>query len=152
MAYFAKDLSPEQRLAIESLLGRRMSEKEAIAIRAYEPAALSPERSSRSCCRVGGIFCGVGCCPRSRPLALEADAIFEEAMRQTPPESIGPTGEDVSRTPARSAFESFLQIRQGFFLGFTLAGDIHFEALGNVPVSFTPARRKGALHGPILRH
>jgi hypothetical protein len=55
-SYFAKDLSPEQRLAIESLLGRNMSDKEAIAIRAYEPA--SPQ---------------------------ETDVIFEEAMRQTRP-------------------------------------------------------------------
>jgi hypothetical protein len=36
MAHLAKDLSPEQRLAIESLLGRSMSEKETIA---YERAA-----------------------------------------------------------------------------------------------------------------
>ena len=41
MAYLAKDLSPEQRLALESLLGRAISGKEAITIRACEPADLS---------------------------------------------------------------------------------------------------------------
>jgi hypothetical protein len=46
MEYLAKDLSPEQRAAIESLLGRSMSEKEAITLRAYEPAPLSAERRS----------------------------------------------------------------------------------------------------------
>ena len=38
MSYLAKDLSPAQRLAIESLLGRHIAETEAIVIRAYEPS------------------------------------------------------------------------------------------------------------------
>ena len=40
----AKDLSPDQRAAIESLLGRRVLEEEAISIRAIEPPVLSDER------------------------------------------------------------------------------------------------------------
>jgi len=35
----AKELSPDQRAAIESLLGRHMSEDEAVSIRAIEPAS-----------------------------------------------------------------------------------------------------------------
>jgi len=40
----AKDLSPDQKAAIESLLGRRVLEDEAISIRAIEAPALSEER------------------------------------------------------------------------------------------------------------
>jgi len=37
----AKDLSPDQKAAIESLLGRRVLEDEAISVRAIQPPALS---------------------------------------------------------------------------------------------------------------
>lgn len=40
----AKDLSPDQKAAIESLLGRRVLEDEAISVRAIEPPALSDQR------------------------------------------------------------------------------------------------------------
>jgi hypothetical protein len=84
MVYFAKDLSPEQRLAIESLLGRRISEKEAIAIRAYEPAALSPERRAEVVAELEAYFAALDAV-REPASPREADAIFEEAMRQTRP-------------------------------------------------------------------
>ena len=84
MAYLAKDLSPEQRLAIESLLGRSMSEKEAVAIRAYEPAALSPERRAEIITGLEAYFATLDAA-RAKTDPDEADAIFEEAMRQTRP-------------------------------------------------------------------
>ena len=40
----ARDLSPDQKAVIESLLGRRVLEDEALSIRAIEPPALSDER------------------------------------------------------------------------------------------------------------
>ncbi|MGA2597200.1 MAG: hypothetical protein ABSH09_09445 [Bryobacteraceae bacterium] len=40
----AKDLSPDQKAVIESLLGRRVLENEAISIRAIEPPLLSGQR------------------------------------------------------------------------------------------------------------
>ena len=44
-------------------------------------------------------------------------------------------------------FEGFAQVGEGFFFGLALAGDVDFEALGDVPVSFTPnGRGEGALH------
>ncbi len=45
MIRHAKDLSPDQKAAIESLLGRRVLEDEAISIRAIEPPALSEEQN-----------------------------------------------------------------------------------------------------------
>jgi hypothetical protein len=84
MAYFAKDLSPEQRLAIESLLGRSVSEKEAITIRAYEPASLSPERSAEIIAQLEAYFATLDAA-REPASPNEADVIFEEAMRQTRP-------------------------------------------------------------------
>jgi hypothetical protein len=84
MAYLAKDLSPEQRLAIESLLGRSMSEKEAIAIRAYEPAVLSPERRAEVVAELEAYFAALDAA-RETASPPEADAIFEEAMRQSRP-------------------------------------------------------------------
>ncbi len=42
MIHKAKDLSPDQKMAIESLLGRSVSEDEAISIRTMAPAS-APE-------------------------------------------------------------------------------------------------------------
>jgi len=44
MIHKAKDLSPDEKLLIEHLLGRRVLEDEAISVRAFEPPALSDER------------------------------------------------------------------------------------------------------------
>lgn len=84
MAYLAKDLSPEQRAAIESLLGRTVSENEAITIRAYEPPVLAPERRDEL---IGGLKAYFADLDASRqPTAPdEADEVFEDAMRQTRP-------------------------------------------------------------------
>ena len=40
----AKDLSPDQKTVLESLLGRRILADEAISVRAIEPPALSEQR------------------------------------------------------------------------------------------------------------
>ena len=42
MMYQVKDLSPDQKLAIEGLLGRSVSEDEAVALRAFAPAEIIP--------------------------------------------------------------------------------------------------------------
>jgi len=84
MAFLAKNLSPEQRLAIESLLGRSVSEKEAIAIRAYEPVVLSAERRAEIIAGLEAHFAALNAA-REPGSSDQADAIFEEAMRQTRP-------------------------------------------------------------------
>jgi hypothetical protein len=48
-------------------------------------------------------------------------------------------------------FESFLQVGQRLFFGFTLAGNVYFNALRHVPVTFAPERRsKGSLRNTIV--
>jgi hypothetical protein len=84
MAYSAKDLSPEQRLAIESLLGRSVSEGEAVTIRAYKPVALSAECRDQIIAGLESYFAGLDLARVPMDQA-EADAVFEEAMRQTRP-------------------------------------------------------------------
>jgi hypothetical protein len=84
MAFLAKDLSPQQRQAIESLLGRSMSEKEAVTIRAYEPAAVSAQRRAEIIARMEAYFTELDA-TREPTSVDEADAVFEEAMRQTRP-------------------------------------------------------------------
>ena len=44
MIFNARDLSPEQKRAIESLLGRPVLEDEEISVRAIHPPALSDQR------------------------------------------------------------------------------------------------------------
>jgi hypothetical protein len=80
----AKDLSPDQKAAIESLLGRRVLEDEAISVRAIEPPALSEERKHELAEQLKQYFAEVDA--RRRPgSAEEADDIINEAMRSVRP-------------------------------------------------------------------
>ena len=48
-------------------------------------------------------------------------------------------------------FQSFLQVREGLFLGFPLAGNVEFQALGDVPRPLAPDRRcEWSLHDFIV--
>jgi hypothetical protein len=47
MLHRVKDLSPEQKLAIEALLGRAISDEEAVSVRAVLPAAIVPSQFSQ---------------------------------------------------------------------------------------------------------
>ena len=80
----AKDLSPDQRAAIESLLGRRVLEEEAISIRAIEPPVLSDERKHELAEQLKNYFVEVDA--RRKPGSPgEADDIINEAMRSVRP-------------------------------------------------------------------
>ena len=75
MTYKAKDLSPDQRAVIESLLGRRVLEDEAVSIRAIEPpAALSDERRRELVTQLTEYYAEV-----------EAEDIITEAIRSVRP-------------------------------------------------------------------
>jgi hypothetical protein len=80
----AKDLSPDQKTVIESLLGRRVLEGEAISVRAIEPPALSDERRTEFLRGLEEYFAQVD---RQRQPASpeEVDAIIDEALRSTRP-------------------------------------------------------------------
>jgi hypothetical protein len=80
----AKDLSPDQKAAIESLLGRRVLEDEAISIRAIEPPALSDERKHELAELLKNYFAEVDA--RRKPGSPdEADDIINEAVRSVRP-------------------------------------------------------------------
>ena len=47
--------------------------------------------------------------------------------------------------------QSFLQVVEGFFFGFASAGDVNFQAVRDVPISFAPNRcSKWPFHDSIL--
>jgi hypothetical protein len=80
----AKDLSPDQKAAIESLLGRRILEDEAISVRAIEPPALSDERRHELVEQLKKYFAEVDA--RRQPGSPEeAEDIINEAMRSVRP-------------------------------------------------------------------
>ncbi|HEV2990025.1 MAG TPA: hypothetical protein VG759_16400 [Candidatus Angelobacter sp.] len=84
MIHKAKDLSPDQRATIESLLGRRILEDEAISIRAIDPPALSDERKLELVEQLKKYFAEVDA--RRKPGSPEeAEDIINEAMKSVRP-------------------------------------------------------------------
>jgi hypothetical protein len=86
MIHKAKDLSAEQRLAIESLLGRSIAEQEEISIRALpQTLPVSSERRRAIIEELRKHFAAVD--GQRRPVsAQEADEIIDEALRSTRPD------------------------------------------------------------------
>jgi hypothetical protein len=80
----AKDLSPNQKAVIESLLGRRVLENEAISVRAIEPPVLSDQRRHELAERLKQYFAEVDA-RRTPGSAEEAEEILTEAMRSSRP-------------------------------------------------------------------
>jgi hypothetical protein len=75
----AKDLSPDQKAAIESLLGHRLVD-EAISIRTIDPPALSTEQKHRLAEQLRNYFADADA--RRKPgSAEEAEDTINEAMR-----------------------------------------------------------------------
>jgi hypothetical protein len=80
----AKDLSPGQKAVIESLLGRRVMENEAISIRAIDPPALSDRRRREQAAELRKYFSEVDA--RRKPgSAEEAEEVMTEAIRSSRP-------------------------------------------------------------------
>jgi len=81
----AKDLSSEQRLAIESLLGRSIAEQEEITIRAL-PETLPVSEEQRRLLIEGLRMHFAAVDAQRQPVSPEeADAILNEALRSTRP-------------------------------------------------------------------
>ena len=55
----AEDLSPDQRSAVETLLGRRVQEGEAVSVRTFEPVSISRERKLEIADELRKYFAGV---------------------------------------------------------------------------------------------
>jgi len=84
MLHKASDLSPEQRMALEGLLGRAISDQETVSIRAFEPAPLSEARRVEVLAGLDAYFARIDA--KRPPMSdAEAEAIINEALRSTRP-------------------------------------------------------------------
>ena len=84
MIHKAKDLSPEQKVAIESLLGLQVLDDEAISVRAIAPPALSAQEKHELAEQLRKYFAEVDA--RRRPgSAEEGEEVLTEALRSRRP-------------------------------------------------------------------
>jgi hypothetical protein len=85
MTHSVKDLSPEQKLAIESLLGRRVSDKESVSVKVFAPSSrLSEEERSAAIEKLNQYFAHVDA--NRQPVSdEEEDAVINEALRSVRP-------------------------------------------------------------------
>lgn len=89
MLHRVKDLSPEQKLAIEALLGRAISDEEAVSVRAVLPATIVPSQFSqqeRSAAlrQIDKYFARIDA--NRKPVSEEEEeAILTEALRSVRP-------------------------------------------------------------------
>ena len=89
MLYHVKDLSADQKTAIEALLGRSVSEEEAVSVRAIAPAAIVPstlsiEQRMRTLEALHGYFDKID--SRRKPVSEEEEeAVITEAIRSVRP-------------------------------------------------------------------
>ena len=80
----AKNLSSEQKAAIESLLGRQILDREAVSVRAFDPPAVSDARRQEILEALKSHFAEVDANSQSVS-AEEAEAAITEALRATRP-------------------------------------------------------------------
>jgi len=89
MLHHVKDLSPDQRRAIENLLGRPVSEDESVSIKSIRPSAilaphLSPEERREALEKLRRYFAKVDA--QRKPVSeSEEEEIISEALRSTRP-------------------------------------------------------------------
>ena len=89
MLHHVKDLSPDQRRAVENLLGRSVADDELVSIKSIRPAAilppqLSPEERVEALDRLRRYFAKVD--SQRRPVSeAEEEEIINEALRSTRP-------------------------------------------------------------------
>jgi hypothetical protein len=79
-----KDLSPDQKTAVETLLGRPVSEQETVSVQAFQPPAISDQRRREIVEALQQYFAEVDA-KRLPVSAEEADDIINEAMRNSRP-------------------------------------------------------------------
>ena len=80
----AKDLSPDQKAVIETLLGRRVREGEAVSVRTFEPAAIPHRRKLEIADELRKYFAEVDA-SRKPVSEEEAEDILTEAMQSVRP-------------------------------------------------------------------
>jgi len=85
MIHKAEDLSPDQRVAVESLLGRPILAGEAISVRAFEPASLSDQRRREIVEALTRYFAEVDASRTELVSAQEVEETIIEALRSSRP-------------------------------------------------------------------
>ena len=80
----ANDLSPNQKAALETLLGRRVQDGEAVSVRTFEPATASHQRKLELADELRKYFAEVDAV-RKVVSDDEAEDILTEAMRSVRP-------------------------------------------------------------------
>jgi Asp-tRNA(Asn)/Glu-tRNA(Gln) amidotransferase A subunit family amidase len=80
----ATDLSPDQKAALETLLGRRVQVGEAVSVRTFEPAAVSHQRKLEIANELKKFFAEVDA-SRKPGSDEDAEEIITEAMRSVRP-------------------------------------------------------------------
>lgn len=84
MIHRAKDLSPDQKKLIESLVGRRVLEDETISVQAFETPSISDEKRQHVAEELRKYFAEIDA-NRQPVSSTEADEIITEAIRSTRP-------------------------------------------------------------------
>ena len=85
MIHSASTLSPDQRVAVEALLGRAVAENEQISVRALPVTPqVSPERRAEIIAEMDAYFARIDA-KRSNLSDEEADELINEALRSTRP-------------------------------------------------------------------
>lgn len=84
MIHKARDLSPDQKAAVESLVGRQILDGEAVSVRAFEPPILSDQRRQEIVDALKRYFAQVDANSGSVS-PEEAEQAITEAMRSTRP-------------------------------------------------------------------
>lgn len=86
MIHRAKDLSPEQKIALERLVGHSISDQEDISIRVLQPAAsISAARRQEIVAGLNAFFAQVDA--QRQPVATsETDDAIDEALRSSRPD------------------------------------------------------------------
>ena len=80
----AKDLSPDQKAAIETLLGRHIQKHEAVSVRTFEPVTVSHQRRLEITNEPRKYFAEVDAARKPVP-EDEAEDMITEAMRSVRP-------------------------------------------------------------------
>ena len=85
MIHKAKDLSPDEKIALERLVGRSISDREDTSIRLLEPSpGVSPERRREILDLLKAYFAGIDA-QRKQVSDEQADEIINEAIRSERP-------------------------------------------------------------------
>ena len=80
----ANDLSPAQRAALETLLGRRVQDGKAVSVRTFEPAKVPHQRKLEIADELRKYFAEVDAA-RKPVSGEEAEDVLSEAMRSVRP-------------------------------------------------------------------